>query len=313
VDDFESSISVREVSEACQSVGFNTIPAWLRPFAVLSNGERFRVEMARRILETSGTIVVDEFTSVVDRQVAQIGSHAVQKYVRRSGKRFVAASCHYDIIDWLQPDWVLEPGTMRFQRRSVQRRPPVDVAIARIPRAAWSIFSQFHYMSAELNRSAICWGLWANGTLAAFCAVLPMPVSTGTHQNLDRISRVVTLPDWQGLGLAMVLVGQLGAAFRGIGRRLRNYPVHPAFVRSHAKSTDWRLCVAPGAHNANPGRGGLRARGNRSIGGRPCAVFEYAGPALTRSEAERLLQISRGSPKTELSADRNDSHSSGPS
>jgi hypothetical protein len=117
IDDFAGTLSMEQVSSACQAVGFNTIPAWLRPFYVLSNGERFRVELARRLLELSDPIVVDEFTSVVDRQVAQIGAHAVQKYVRRNKRKFVAVSCHYDIVDWLQPDWIFEPATMHFARK----------------------------------------------------------------------------------------------------------------------------------------------------------------------------------------------------
>ena len=117
IDDFASSYSMEQISLVCQAVGFNTIPAWLRPYSVLSNGEKFRVELARRLLETQNTIVIDEFTSVVDRQVAQIGAHAVQKYVRKNNRQFVAASCHYDIVDWLQPDWVFEPATMTFSRR----------------------------------------------------------------------------------------------------------------------------------------------------------------------------------------------------
>lgn len=285
IDDFDPAFSIRDVSDVCQAVGFNTIPAWLRPFGVLSNGERFRVEMARRILETDGTIVVDEFTSVVDRQVAQIGSHAVQKHVRRTGKRFVAASCHYDIIDWLQPDWVLEPATMRFQRRSLQRRPAVDVVVARVPYSAWRLFAPYHYLTGELNRAARCFGLWANGELAAFAGILPMPHPTA--KNIRRVSRVVTLPDWQGLGLAMILVGRLGAAFKAVGMRLRNYPAHPAFVRSHNKSPEWALVKLPG--DFGPARGAT----STTVGmlkNRPCAVFEYVGEALTEREGELLLQ-----------------------
>lgn len=71
IDDFDPALSIADIGAACSSVGFNTIPAWLRPYEVLSNGEKFRVEMARRLLESKGLIVVDEFTSVVDRQVAQ--------------------------------------------------------------------------------------------------------------------------------------------------------------------------------------------------------------------------------------------------
>jgi ATPase subunit of ABC transporter with duplicated ATPase domains len=46
VDNFEVG-TMQQISEVCSSVGFNTIPAWMRSFAVLSNGEKFRVEMAQ--------------------------------------------------------------------------------------------------------------------------------------------------------------------------------------------------------------------------------------------------------------------------
>ena len=88
IDDFPEAYSVKVIAEICQAVGFNTIPAWLRPYKVLSNGERFRVDLARRLLtDPSDVIVCDEFTSVVDRQVAQIGAHAVQKFIRRHDRQ----------------------------------------------------------------------------------------------------------------------------------------------------------------------------------------------------------------------------------
>jgi ABC-type ATPase with predicted acetyltransferase domain len=68
IDDFDPSLSLEDITAALSSVGFNTIPAWLRPYGVLSNGEKFRVSMARRLLEGGELTVVDEFTSVVDRQ-----------------------------------------------------------------------------------------------------------------------------------------------------------------------------------------------------------------------------------------------------
>lgn len=119
IDDFSASLTIEDITGACQAVGFNTVPAWMRPFKHLSNGEQFRVTLARHLVEGDDPITVDEFTSVVDRQVAKIASHAVQKHVRRKGLRFVACSCHYDIVDWLQPDWLLEPAVMGFERRDV--------------------------------------------------------------------------------------------------------------------------------------------------------------------------------------------------
>lgn len=274
IDDFSSSLSMKDISAACQAVGFNTVPAWLRPHAVLSNGEQFRVGLARRLLEAEGAIIVDEFTSVVDRQVAKIGAHAVQKAVRKTGKRFVAASCHYDIIDWLQPDWTLEPATMTFQWRSVQRRPALEVELRRVEHRAWQLFAPYHYMTADLHRAAACWCLFVDDRPAAFAGVLHRPHPK--RDDIKGVSRLVTLPDWQGLGLALVLVDQLGGLYRSRGLELRTYPAHPALVRSFDRSQTWRLEKKPGQFSVVS-----KSAGIGSAGGRPCAVFAYCGPAIS--------------------------------
>ena len=283
IDDFDKVLPMKDVAAACQAVGFNTIPAWLRPFAVLSNGERFRVEMARRLLEEQGTIAVDEFTSVVDRQVAKIGAHAIQKAVRRAGKKFVAASCHFDIIDWLQPDWILEPATMAFQWRSLQRRPEVEVELRRVDRRTWQLFAPFHYLTADLHRSAACWCLFVNGLPAAFAGVLHRPHPK--RDNIKGVSRLVTLPDWQGLGLALALVDKLGALYRGKGLELRTYPAHPALIRSFDHSKMWRLEKKPGTFSPSMA-GPMSSMSPGKQGGRPCAVFAYCGAPIERAEAD---------------------------
>jgi ABC-type ATPase involved in cell division len=290
VDDFSLKLSMEQVTQACSAVGFNTIPAWLRPFRVLSNGERFRVELARRLLELPDPIVVDEFTSVVDRQVAQIGAHAVEKFIRRNKRRFVAVSCHYDIVDWLQPDWIFEPATMAFARRSLQRRPALDVTIGRVPYSAWRMFSPFHYMSAKLHAGARCFGLWVGKTLTTFCAVLPKPVSRGATigEEIKGVSRVVTLPDWQGLGLAFVLMEKIAAAYGALGKRFRNYPAHPAFVRASDRSPNWTMVKKPGRYSTIST---LNRPGMGQWGGRPCATFEYCGPVMPLAEAKILLSV----------------------
>jgi ABC-type lipoprotein export system ATPase subunit len=283
LDDFPPHVSIEELAAVCQAVGFNTIPAWLRPYGVLSNGERFRVDLARTLIEHPQLSVVDEFTSVVDRQVAQIGSHAVQKHVRRNGAQFVAISCHYDIAEWLQPDWVLEPATMTFTWRSVQRRPAITGDIARVEYAAWHLFAPFHYLTAELNRAAQCFMLFVEGRPAAFAGVLYRPHPR--VRNIFGVSRLVTLPDFQGLGLAFVLSDTLGAAFKALGQRLHTYPAHPSLIRGFDKSPHWHLQKMPGRFSA-------RSRSIDKQGGRPCAVFEYTGSAApSATEANELLNI----------------------
>lgn len=285
IDDFAKGLSVADISESLGSVGFNTIPAWTRPFRVLSNGEQFRSDLARRVLETDGVIVVDEFTSVVDRQVAQIGSHAVQKFIRKRNRQFVAVTCHYDVIEWLQPDWVLDMATRSFTRRLLQRRPQLECAIGRVPYAAWSQFAPFHYLTGELHKAARCFGLWCGDQLAAFAGLLHFPHPS--TKNIMRISRVVTMPDYQGIGLAFALIDRLGAAYKALGKRLRNYPAHPAFVRAHDASKAWSLRKDPGTFSPAEGKTS-KTRGN--LKNRACAVFEYVGPAMDRQQAMDLIQ-----------------------
>jgi hypothetical protein len=68
-------------------------------------------------------IVFDEFTSVVDREIAKVSAYAISKAVRRSKKQFVAVTCHYDVVDWLEPDWVFCTHTMEFSRKKESSRP----------------------------------------------------------------------------------------------------------------------------------------------------------------------------------------------
>ena len=288
IDDFPAGKSVQEIADICQAVGFNTIPAWLRPHDVLSNGEKFRVDIARRLLDDDPVIVVDEFTSVVDRQVAKIGSHAVQKHVRKQGRQFVAVSCHYDIVDWLNPDWILEPATMTFARRSLQRRPSIDVEITKVRHDAWRLFAPYHYMTAELHKAAQCYCLFVGEQPAVFGAMMYRPHEK--TRNIWGLSRVVTLPDYQGLGLAFVLMDALAAAFSALGQRMRTYPAHPALIRAFDRSAKWSLEKKPKfsalSSSKQSGKGGMQ------FGGRPNAVFEWRGDAMDdREQARRLLAI----------------------
>lgn len=114
LEDFDASNDTKHIFDTLSSVGFASPPSWLKRFAVLSNGEKMRVELARAMLSEKTPIVFDEFTSVVDRHIAQVGSFAIQKAIRRANKQFIAVSCHRDITDWLQPDWVYDTDTREF-------------------------------------------------------------------------------------------------------------------------------------------------------------------------------------------------------
>ena len=112
IDDMPGK-DITEIQKMFYAVGFGSVPRWLKPYQVLSNGEKMRVDLARKML-SSDFIVFDEFTSVVDRQVAKVMSIAISKAIKRyPKKKFVAIGCHFDVIKFLQPDWVFNTDKMQ--------------------------------------------------------------------------------------------------------------------------------------------------------------------------------------------------------
>ena len=114
IDDMPEDADIKTITNTFNSVGFSSPPSWLKPYSVLSNGEKMRINLARALLEKKDLIVFDEFTSVVNREVAKIGSIAVQKAIRKMNCKFIAVSCHEDIIDFLEPDWIYNTNTNSF-------------------------------------------------------------------------------------------------------------------------------------------------------------------------------------------------------
>lgn len=124
LDDFPADMETNEITKLLCSVGFASPPDWLKPYAYLSSGEKMRVDLALALCLDQQVVAFDEFTSVVDREVGKMGSIAVSKAVRRmKDKRFIAITCHYDVVDWLDPDWVFCTDTMEFDRKKETGRP----------------------------------------------------------------------------------------------------------------------------------------------------------------------------------------------
>lgn len=114
IDDMPKDATVTEIEKMFYAVGFGSVPCWLKPYKVLSNGEQMRVSLAKALLEND-KVCFDEFTSVVDRNVAKTLCIALNKCLKKyPNKQFVAVSCHKDIIEYLQPDWVFDTDTMQM-------------------------------------------------------------------------------------------------------------------------------------------------------------------------------------------------------
>lgn len=290
LDGFPKNMSVKEISRLLSSVGFSSPPSWVRPFRVLSNGEQFRVTMARMIAEHKNMFVIDEFTSVVDRTVAQIGSAAIAKTVRERNQKFIAVSCHYDILDWLQPDFVYQPATGEFfSGRWLHQRPEICLEIQRVHSSAWELFRKHHYLDTSLNKSAACFLATWNNVPVAFTAVLHFPHAT--VKNIKRESRTVCLPDYQGVGIGNTMSNYIGSLCKGLGFRYMSQTSHPAMIRNRAKSKNWQMKQSPTLNKAQNGSNSTLSSWSGKVRKRLVASFEYTGPALEKSEAMRIWNL----------------------
>lgn len=280
VDCFPERLSVREITDVLSSVGFSSPPSWLQPYETLSTGEQFRVDVARRLVEADEVAVVDEFTSVVDRTVAKIGSAAIGKHVRRYGKKLVAATCHYDVIDWLQPDWVYDIASSTF-RWECLLRPVIELEVYRTTRATWDLFGRHHYLSSELSAASHCFVACFEGEPAAFCGVLAQPHAKSPLP-IFREHRIVVLPDFQGVSIGQKFGEFVASLYAAAGCRYSSVTSHPAMIGHRARSPLWSMTrtvsSAPRASDS-----GALWDGWKTSSGRWTASFEYVGPAADES------------------------------
>ncbi|MAX26868.1 MAG: ABC transporter ATP-binding protein [Phycisphaeraceae bacterium] len=271
IDGFEETLPGKQVTAMLNSVGFSSPPAWIRPWHVLSNGEKFRCDLAYALLKDQSLIAFDEFTSVVDRQVARFGSAAVAKTLRAGRarcKKFVAITCHYDILDWLEPDWYLDMADQTLHWGSL-RRPAIQLQVRSCRQDQWRLFKRHHYLSSNLNKAARCYLATWDGKPIAFCSTLHLY----GQKDIRMIHRLVVLPDFQGLGVGTAMLDCI-AKLEAQTMRVSIVTSHPALIRSLSRNERWRctkVVKCGQAHN------GILARTGKKIGsiGRMTASFRY--------------------------------------
>jgi len=281
LDDMPKDASVTEICKALNSVGFSAPPSWLKPYSVLSNGEKMRCDIARAMLENRDMFVFDEFTSVVDRDVAKIGSFALQKAVRRAKKKFVAVTCHFDVQEWLMPDWIFNTDTMQFQIMDLEtqkkNRPVIQIDIfeTKEKQHYWRIFRKYHYLNYSFNEAAHVYIATVNGSLAAMVAVLAFPHPK--TKNIWREHRIVVLPDYQGIGISRHLTDFIAQRYKDAGNRYICTTSHTVLIMSRKNNPNWittRIGRAAGVSKSKV------RQVNVTSHARITASFEYIGSSV---------------------------------
>jgi len=200
-------------------------------------------------------------------------------------------SCHYDILDWLEPDWVLDMAGGTLARGRLWRRPPITLEITPVHRSAWRLFRRHHYLNTELSPCAKAFCAFIAGEPVAFSAWLSgMPHSSKILPD-RREHRTVVLPDYQGLGIGNRLSEFCASLWRGLGRRATSVTSHPGMIHYRNASPNWvrtNLGMKTKSRYITT-RGSSKVVKVTSSAGRITASFRYIGPAMAREEALRFM------------------------
>jgi ABC-type lipoprotein export system ATPase subunit/GNAT superfamily N-acetyltransferase len=235
IENFSSPERGEELLLAC---GLRSIPTWFRPPHTLSNGEHHRFEMAMCLDQDIATI--DEFTSVVDRDTAKSLALSIRKYYDQRGtaEPLYIASCHRDIIDWLDPDWVYDTDLQKLDnRRSLLRlgtRPELALTIRSTTPDYWRYFSRYHYLDTRMSRSVHCYVLLLGDKPIGFHAAIH-----STNRDIHsywRGHRTVILPEFQGMGIGTRFSDAIAEIYVSRGLRYFSKTAHPSHLVNTEKS-----------------------------------------------------------------------------
>ena len=228
--------SAEDALEKLSAAGLMSVPDWVKPYSVLSTGQRFRADLARSLKKGA---LIDEFTSVVDRNVAKSASNGFARFVRsREVTGVVLATCHRDILDFLEPDWIIDTDLGMFTIGRSLRRPELALEIYPCSNEVWSHFAPYHYLSESLNKASHCYLAVWDGQVVGFESVMTYP--SGTVQNAWREHRLVIHPDYQGFGFGHSLSEAVAQHYVDNGKRFFSKTSHPRLGEYRDNSDMWR-------------------------------------------------------------------------
>lgn len=256
------------VTAALSAVGLGDVPAWLRPFHVLSNGEKFRAGLARLAVDRPDKAVVDEFTSVIDRQIAKVGAAAFAKTWRRGPGQIVLLSCHYDIVEWLQPDWVYDTQEARFARDCLRQRPKLELQVYKVKGSVFKHFKPHYYLDLPHPVAAEYFVGVIDGEPVCHVAVAPLFTAKAY-----RSTRLVVMPEWQGIGVGTKFLDAVCQYhLDGNGRCGHKYPTffhtsHPQLCGALRYSKRWEQTNAS-LYGSNKARSATSIKRSREASGK---------------------------------------------
>jgi len=220
--------NLEEGLELLSRVGLNDAFLFVRRYSQLSDGQKYRYQIAKTIESGRQYWVMDEFCSTLDRDTAKIVSFNVQKLARKSGKAVLVATTHTDLLEDLKPSVHIHKRfgkeiEVKYFPNKINKTCSLirEMYVAEGSREDYEKLGQFHYREAKglvatqkifaLKRGEETVGvivykypaITTFGRSKAFGRKLSLEE---INTDLALISRVIVHPKYRTIGLGTKLV-----------------------------------------------------------------------------------------------------------
>lgn len=104
------------------------------------------------------------------------------------------------------------------------QRPQIKLTVRRVEPTVWNIFKKSHYLTAEMNKSCKCLLFEWNNIPVGFVGILNTP-RKGIPYGCS-VSRIVILPDYQGLGISTMIFNFVGGIVKSLSDDEHDYRLY---------------------------------------------------------------------------------------
>lgn len=196
------------------------------PFSHLSDGQKERFLIALALLQGVGPLILDEFTTRLDRRTALIVAMNLGKILRSNKQSAFIASCHDDIVDFLNPDIHIKLCS-NGKHRIVNKKPKstnilksLEIKIKKGSIDDYKKLSRYHYENDNPNDIDMLAPLvdhvvtaYSKGELVGVnLCIRPWPKAFDIFPEFSEINkyvlqsfRVIVHPQYRGIGLTKAL------------------------------------------------------------------------------------------------------------
>ena len=156
-------------------------------------------------------------------------------------------SCHYDVVEWLNPDWIIDCNKQEYTDRRLlwqdfKREEQLNFQIKQITKESWSYFRKYHYLSEKLHGGDNhFYGLFKNENQIGFlCFSNYVPHRKGTKK-IYHFNRLVIHPDFSGFGLGISFINKTSEIMKKKDFRIMGKFSSVPVYKSLFKDPNWKL------------------------------------------------------------------------